>query len=419
MNKFWTVLSHTYISKLRTKSFILTTLISALLLVGLTNIQQIIGWFADGEPEKVAVLDDTGELYEPLAAQIQQTSEDIELIDFEQGEDAAKQEVQNENMTGYLLLSMNHAGVPEATYKAEKISGQSVTNELKQALQQVKVTIATQQLGLGSEEIAAIFQPVTFEEVALDQGAKSEKELNQARALVYALVILIFFSVIFYGSMIMTEIATEKSSRVMEILISSVSPVKQMFGKIFGVALLSLTHIAVLLVVGYFSLKMSFDKTTEGASDFFTIPSIDAVPVATIVYAAVFFILGYLLYSTMLAMLGSLVSRVEDSQQMMMPVTFLSLAGFYIALFGLGVPESTFITVTSFIPFFSPMIMFLRVGLLTVPFWQVALSIAILIVTIMFFVMIGARVYRGGVLMYGKTSWKSMKEALTLSKAEK
>jgi ABC-2 type transport system permease protein len=418
MNKFWTVLFHTYITRLKSKSFILTTIITALLLFGLVNIQQIIGWFSDGGPHHVAVLDQTGELYEPLAAQVQKTSDNLKLTNYPYGEDRAIKAVENGDLDGCLLLAFNHDKMPEATYKASKIADEKIPNQLKLALQEVKTDIATKQLGLSAQDMAKIYEPVSFHKVALEKGAKSDKELSQARSLVYVLLFLIYFTVIFFGSMIATEIATEKSSRVMEILISSVSPVKQMFGKIFGVALLSLTQYAVLFAVGFGSLKPAAGVAV-GTGDFFGAVSMDAVPAITLVYAVVFFILGYLLYATLFAMLGSLVSRTEDSQQLTMPVTLIVLAGFYIAMFGLGSPESTLITVTSFIPFFAPMIMFLRVGLLPVPLWQILLCAAILIATIVCFTIIGARVYRGGVLMYGKTSWKNIKQALALSKAEK
>ncbi len=118
-------------------------------------------------------------------------------------------------------------------------------------------------------------------------------------------------------------------------------------------------------------------------------------------------------------MLGSLVSRTEDVQQLMMPVTLLIVAAFMITMFGLNMPESTMIVVSSYIPFFSPLAMFLRVGLLDIPLWEIGLSILILVVTIALLAWIGARVYRGGVLMYGtSTSLKDFKKALQLSKKE-
>lgn len=418
MNKFWTVLFHTYISKCRSKSFIITTVVMAILLIGVTNLQGIINLFNSDEPDSVAVLDETGEWYEPLAIHVKHMTDDIDLIHYTKAEEQAKQDVQSGKMTGYLLLTKNDAGLPQATYKAREVSEQEVIGVLEEALQQVKVVAATEQLGIDAEQVESIYSPVSFDTVALDKGAKTAEDLNHARTLVYILVILIFFSVMMYGSMIAMEVATEKSSRVMEILISSVSPVKQMFGKIFGIALLGLTQLVVLFVVGFLSLRTV--TTPNVPSDAaFSFLSLEAISPSMIVYATLFFILGYLLYATLFAMLGSLVTRVEETQQIIMPVTFLMLAGFYIAIFGLAAPNTTFITATSFIPFFTPMIMFLRIGLVDVPFWQVALSVATLIVTIVVFVLIGTRVYRGGVLMYGKSSsWKNIKQAFVLTKED-
>jgi ABC-2 type transport system permease protein len=216
--------------------------------------------------------------------------------------------------------------------------------------------------------------------------------------------------------MIAMEVATEKSSRVMEILVSSVSPITQMFAKIIGIALLSLTQLAVILSVGYTSLKASVETNHNGI---FSYLGFNDVPLTTFVYAFVFFILGYFLFATLAAFLGSLVSRIEDVQQMITPMTLVIVAAFLIAMFGLGDPETTIITVTSFIPFFAPMIMFLRVGMLNVPVWEVSVSIGILVVTITALAIFGARVYKGGVLMYGQsTSFKDIKKALQLTKKE-
>src|SRR5699024_9176061 len=137
------------------------------------------------------------------------------------------------------------------------------------------------------------------------------------------------------------------------------------------------------------------------------------------VYAVVISLLGYLLYATISAMLGSLVSRVDDVQQLVLPIVFLVMIAFSIAMLGLCMPEAKFVTITSFSTFVAPMIMFLRVGMLEVPVWQISLSIGILIGTICLFAAIGARIYRGGVLMYGPSkSLKDLKGAFQMSKKE-
>uniref|UniRef100_A0A7U3YHH3 ABC transporter (Permease) (Na+ exclusion) n=1 Tax=Geobacillus sp. (strain Y4.1MC1) TaxID=581103 RepID=A0A7U3YHH3_GEOS0 len=411
MNKFWIVLWHTYMTKLKAKSFLITTIITSLFVFAIANIQHIIEFFTKNDKTTVAVIDTTGMFYEPLEEQLKQEKhDDLQLKKMSGSEAKAKADVRNGKWDALLILSADDKQLPKAEYYANTIADSDTPSKLEQALQQLKTALATAKLGLTQEQIAQLYEPVPFEKVALEKKAKTEEELNQARVLVYVLLFAMYMFVLMYGGMISTEVATEKSSRVMEILVSSVPPLQQLFGKILGVALLSLTQFAILFAVGFAALKSS-------GQELWKFLGFDHLPVSTFVYAIIFFLLGYFLYATLFAVLGSLVSRVEDVQQMIMPVMTLVIAAFMIAMFGLGAPESTFITVTSFIPFFTPMIMFLRVGLLPVPFWEVALSLVLLTATIGLLAFFGSKVYRGGVLMYGKAgSWKDMKKAVQLTK---
>jgi ABC-2 type transport system permease protein len=412
MNKFWIIAFHTYKTKLKTKSFIFTTIISALFFVGFANFQSIIDFFnKDDEKKTIAVIDETGTIYDLYAKYV--TSDQIILKPFNGTEEEAKEKTTSGKFTGYIMISLDEQRLPKAVYKAMSITDSEINDALERALQQVKTEMATAKIGLTQEQVQQLYEPVSFEKMALEKDAKSEEELNQARGLVYVLLFVIYFAVIMYANMIAMEVATEKSSRVMEILISSVSPIQQMFAKIIGVALLSLTQVGVILTIGYTSIKSMTDQK-EGFYQFF---GFSEVPFSTFVYAVIFFLLGYFLFATLAAFLGSLVSRIEDVQQMIVPMTLLVVAAFMIAMFGLGKPEAPFITVMSFIPFFAPMIMFLRVGMLNVPFWEIALSIALLLLTIFVLAIFGAKVYRGGVLLYGKSSsFKDIKKALSLLK---
>lgn len=411
MNKFWIVLWHTYMTKLKAKSFIVITVIVSLLMLGVTNLNHIIDFFTKDEKKVVGVIDQTGALYEPLKAQLAKNRDGkLKLKLFQGTEQEAKQKVKNETWDAFLTIAYDDKQLPKATYYANTIADSDKAGTLEQALQQLKTMLATAKIGLTLEQVTQLYEPVSFQKVALEKNVKTEEELQQARGLVYAVVVAMYMFVLMYGSMIASEVATEKSSRVMEILISSVSPVQQMFGKIIGVALLSLTQFAILFAVGFSSLK-------SNEYELFKLIGIAHIPASTLVYAVIFFLLGYLLYAMLFATLGSMVSRLEDVQMVVTPVTLLVLASFFIAMFGLDSPESPFITVTSFIPFFAPLIMFLRIGMLDVAGWEIALSIALLIGTIVFFAYIGAKIYRGGVLMYGRsTSWKDMKKAMELTK---
>ncbi|NYE05590.1 ABC-2 type transport system permease protein [Bacillus niacini] len=417
MNKFWIILFHTYFNKLKTKSFLITTLMMVIITLALTNLNNIIEVFdKDSGKEKVGVLDETGQLYKPFKEQMSSLNKNFQLTEFAGNEKEAEKAVEEGEIAGFVLLRYDDQQLPEAEYKAMSVADSAIYTDLQSGLQQMKTMLAASKINLTPEQLNQLYEPVSFKKVALEENAKTEEELNQARGLVYVLLFVIYFAVIMYSSMIAMEVATEKSSRVMEILISSVSPIKQMFGKILGIGLLSLTQLAVLLSIGYFSIKRNMSSLEGGFFDAFGFGNIS---LSTIAYAVIFFILGYFLYATLAAFLGSLVSRIEDVQQMITPMTLLVVAGFMIAMFGLGKPDSPFIVITSYIPFFTPMIMFLRVGMLNIPVWEAALGISILMATIIFLAVFGARVYRGGVLMYGKSnSFKDIKKALQLTKKE-
>ncbi|MCF6136162.1 ABC transporter permease [Pseudalkalibacillus berkeleyi] len=418
MYKLWIVLAHTYKSKVRSKAFIITTIATLLLVVGLTNMQTIISTFDKDEARQVAVLDSSDRFYEQLKSQVVAASDDVELVKVNGSESDAEKSVREGDYEGLLILNETKEGLPEGVLKVESNTESGWIRMMERSLQQTKVMIATQNLGVNPAELSDLYAPVSFEMQALKENAKTAEELDQARSIVYVLLFIIYFAVIFYGSMIATEVATEKSSRVMEILISSVSPVKQMFGKIFGIALLGLTQFALIFIVGFISMKFAPEPenptSMESFTDFITI---DQLPVSTMVYAVIFFLLGFLLYATLLAMLGSLVNKVEEANQVITPVILIIVVAFMIAMSGLANPEASFVTITSYIPFFTPMIMFLRVGMLNIPIWETLIGIVVLIATIGIFAVIAAKVYRGGVLMYGNaTSLKNLKKALMFSK---
>ncbi|MGE7649970.1 ABC transporter permease [Peribacillus frigoritolerans] len=414
MNKFWIVLSHTYLSKLKTKSFIISTIIMMALILVLSNLSNLIDKFDSDEHEKVAVIDQTeGGLFDSYKKTVAGVNDDLSIISA-QDEKEAEEMVSAEEIVGYLLIQKDKTLGFKGTYKANQISDSAVSNDLLLALTQLKGQITAKELNLSEQQIAQLNTPPAFDTIALQKNAKTEEDLNQARGLVYVLLFVIYFGVLMYATMIAMEVATEKTSRVMEILISSVPPVTQMFAKIMGVALLSLTQMILFFGVGYFSIKQNLTGMDEGFFSFFGFGSTD---ISTIIYAIIFALLGYFLYATLAACLGSVVSKIEDVQQMISPMTMLVVIAFMIAMFGLGNPSASYITITSFIPFFTPMIMFLRVGMLEVPFWEIAISIAVLILTIVLLGIIGAKIYRGGVLMYGSSkSLKSIKNALQLSK---
>ncbi|RCX28253.1 MULTISPECIES: ABC transporter permease [Bacillus amyloliquefaciens group] len=418
MNKFWIMLFHTYKNKIATKSFIISTAITVLLVLAVTNLQSIISVFqSDDGKQQIAVIDETGGLYTAFAKQLKaaDTDNDLQAMETKESEKDAVKRVKDGEWDGLFIIRQDQKGTITGAYKALTISDESAYKLLKQALTQTKTAVETAKLGISAEKVSSLYTPPEVSKDALEKGAKSEEELGQVMGLVYIMLFVIYFSVIMYASMIAMEVATEKSSRVMEILISSMPPIQQMFAKLFGIALVGITQFAVLIAAGYLSLKLN--PQNDASSPISAFLNFTDVPVSTIVYAVIFYLLGYFLYATLAAFLGSVVSRIEDVQQTIQPMVFLVVAGFMIAMFGIGNPDAGFITVTSYIPFFTPMIMFLRVGMLDIPFWQAAAGIALTLLTIVIFAAVGAKIYKGGVLIYGNASgFKAIKQALRISK---
>lgn len=417
MNNFWIVFSHTYLTKIKSRQFLITTVIILALILLMTELPNLIKKFNGSDEKTIVFVDQTKQLAQPFTQMMEKTDKHITIVQRTANEEKLRKQVLNGDVDGYLILSLGADGLPKAVFKTKSLTDQSLADQLQSVLQQIRSQQAAQHLNLSQEKLAQLNAPVDFHHVAVEKQAKSEKKLSQARGLVYALLIIIYFAVIMYATMIATEVATEKSSRVMEILISSVSPVTHMFAKIAGVVFVGLTQLIIIFGFGYYAIKSNLEKMSGGFFDFFSFGDSSFV---IMLYGLLFFILGFLLYATIAAFLGSLTSRIEDVNQMISPLTFLIVLAFMLAMFGLNNPEAPFVTVTSFIPFFTPMLMFLRVGMLDLPLWQTLLSIGLLIASIAILAVFGARVYKGGVLMYGRSNLlKEMKKALQLSKENK
>ncbi|MGY4689019.1 ABC transporter permease [Salibacterium sp. K-3] len=417
MNKFGIILSHTYLSRVKAKSFLITTIITVLFIFLAGNMPSILSSFGGGEGEgrSVAVLDETGEVFSAFQDNVQNAESDISLEEYEGSAAEAKNEVRDGTFDGFLNITSQN-GLPQGDYFSMKGNPSAISQSLQQALQPVKMRMAADNAGVDSAAVQQITSPVAFETSALQEDAQTAEERNSARGLVYVMLFLLYLSVIMYGNMIAMDVANEKSSRVMEILVSSVSPVTQMFAKIAGIALLGLTQFGIILAAGYVMLQTNQNQLTGGVFQYFGLQNAEA---GTFIYAIIFFLLGYLLYATLSATIGSLVSRTEEVNQLMAPLIYLIMIAFFIAIFGLNSPDNMLVTVTSFIPFFTPMIMFLRVTMLNIPAWEVVLSLGLMIGTILLLAAAGARVYKGGVLLYGKSnSLKDVKKALQLSKKE-
>lgn len=431
MNSFWTVVGFTVSNKIKGKAFLVTTLIIAIILSIGVNIPYIIEQFDKGGTkvtnvgyiqsarEELAAGSATGDNLKAYFEQQENAS--IKLVPFEdKGEAAAneaqlKDAIQAKDIKGYLDFgAMEDNGFPKMTYKSEKLLEFSQTGTLQSALQSIRMTSVLQEAGLSPDQMEVLNAPIEIESVqisATEGGTtgKTPAEQGVNMGFIYIIIIFLFMAIMTSGQLIASEITAEKSSRVMEILITSVAPLKQMFGKIFGMFVVVLSQVCIYVIVLLINISLPHNKETMGNMNI----DLSAIDPTLIIYAVLFFLTGFFLFATLYAAVGSIVSRTEDLGQATMPMTIISLAGFYIAIFSLNAPDSMLVKVTSLIPLFSPFVMILRLGLTDVPFWEVALSIALLLVAIYVAVYVSAKIYRTGVLMYGKRpSWKEIRKAM-------
>jgi ABC-2 type transport system permease protein len=389
---------------LKSKAFIISTIITMFLIFVMTNLGSFFSKEQQEDVKKIGIVTSSSRIETYVKDEIKEEKKKISITSFST-EKEAKKEIKNNHIQAYLVLKQDKKSFITGTYKANEMSEQSLLFELEHILQVVKQKEAIYQLNMDSEKINQINEPFTLKKETLLKTSHSDKEIKQSLVIVMGTLFLIYATVVFYGNMIATEVASEKSSRVMEVLVSSVPAAQQMFGKIFGLALLGITQYGFFFLSGSYSAVRNLDKLKE-------------VPTSTFVYAVVFFALGYFLYAMILATFGSLVSRIEDVYQIISPINIVLIIGFALSIAAFVSPTSKAIMILSYIPFFAPMLMFLRVSLVAIPFWQIALCIGILLLSIVFFAYLGAKVYRGGVLIYGKASFANIVKALRLFKKD-
>jgi ABC-2 type transport system permease protein len=201
-----------------------------------------------------------------------------------------------------------------------------------------------------------------------------------------------------YGQVILGAVVEEKETRIAEILFSSVRSFTLMMGKLIGVSLVALTQYGIWAIV--FALFAVFGVRMLAAQG---IPvSLPSIPISTVIYFIIFFLLGYFIYATIYALVGAMVTNTQEGGQVALPVIFLLMVGFYMAFPVMRSPGSSFAFWVSMFPFWSPITMMVRIVTQTPPFWEIALSILIGVGTVILLIWLAARVYRIGMLMYGK-----------------
>lgn len=230
----------------------------------------------------------------------------------------------------------------------------------------------------------------------------------------YIMIMALYMVIMLYGQMVASHVATEKSSRAMELLITSASPVSMMFGKVLASCLAGFVQLAVI----FGSALLFYQLNQDSWSGNNVMTSLFDMPPSLLVYMLVFFVLGFLLYAFLYGAIGSTATKLEDINTSVMPLTLLFIVAFCVVMFGLasGTVDNLAMLVCSFIPFTSPIAMFTRIAMNSVPPYQIALSIGLLAVSVVGIGVLSAKIYRVGVLLYGtppklgailKTVWRA------------
>ena len=215
----------------------------------------------------------------------------------------------------------------------------------------------------------------------------------------YIMIMALYMVIMFYGQMVATNVATEKSSRAMELLITSAKPTAMMFGKVLSSCIAGFVQMAAVFGSAILSYNINRDKW----ADVPIVKSIFDMPLSLFGFMLMFFVLGFLIYAFMYGAVGSTASKLEDINTSVLPITVLFVACFIAIMISLasGTVESTLMKVCSFIPFTSPMAMFTRIAMSAVPWYEIAASVGLLIFSAVAVGIISARIYKMGVLLYG------------------
>lgn len=460
--KLGIIIQREYLNKVKKKSFLLTTFGVPILIAGIYAVMLFVMLKAEGDSKRIAVIDNSGIVMEKL--------EDTKLVTFKQLSETDPEAVKNRlgEYDADILLYISPLDSATKSVTATTYADKPMGMETAEVIER-RINDAVESYRIDSYDIPGleqIMEDVQFNihltSYTVDEEGKetiSQSEVYMIVSMVLAMALYMF--IVLFSGMVMSSVIEEKTSRVVEVLVSSVKSTELMFGKIIGVALVALTQFLLWIVltgviIGIVGGIIGMDKITGTLSQnqVETMPGMtsmndamgntlsmeqlqaltDTTAVAEgptgmeavlgtlgslnytqlIVSFLLFFLFGYLLYASLFAAIGSAVENEADTQQLQLPVTIPLLLGFFIAFYAFRAPESTIVWWGSMIPFTSPIVMLARLPF-GVPMWELILSIGLLILTFFACAWASAKIYKVGILMYGKKStfkdlWKWLKQ---------
>jgi ABC-2 type transport system permease protein len=440
MRKLLIIIKREYLQRIRTKGFIISCLLGPILMVGFTVVPGLLFSIKTGEPTKVAVVDLTGKLYTGVRESI--------LTNREQEKEASKQQVASTSLpptadtdaqmrqvakalgTHYEVEQVKPGGraleeiknelnarvrkgelgvyivLPEkileegrAEYYGRNVSDPITTSQLRHSLNRAVIEQRLRDANIDQERVRGLSQEIRMETTKVSAEGL-ERDSGGGFGLAMFIGLFIYMAILMYGQVILSSVVEEKTTRVSEVLFSSVRPFHLMTGKLVGVSLVAITQYAIWAAVFGLFVLYGVGMLAERGVD---VP-LPPVQPSLVIYALLFLIVGFLMYATIYVLVAAMVTTEKEASQMVLPVIFLSVLSIYMAFPVIRNPNSSFAFWVSIAPFFSPITMLVRIVTETPPFWQIALSLGIGLATVALFLWIAARIYRVGMLMYGKSA---------------
>lgn len=393
MKQFGTILKFECKGYLKNKIFVGITLVLMAVIACIMFFPRISGVFSknDSEKKEVILVQAEGEETEFIESMFVAAFSDAEVRMTQAGEKEIKKQIQSGKVKAAFVVEDGTS----YTYYVDNVSLYDRNTEIvDNILRKIYQIRAMTERGMEVEEANQVLHvQITHETEKL--GVDQAENFFYTYIMIFALYMVI----ILYGQMVATNVATEKGSRAMEVLITSARPESMMFGKVIASCLAGL----VQLIAVFGSAILFYNLNREQWGDHPMITSLFDMPPLLFVYMLIFFMLGFFIYAFLFGAIGSTASKVEDINTTSMPVVLLFIAGFLVVNFSMsnGNVDSMLMKVCSFFPFTSPMAMFTRIAMSTVPMIEILISIGILIVSVVGIGVISAKIYRVGVLLYG------------------
>ncbi|WP_225744589.1 ABC transporter permease [Marinilactibacillus sp. Marseille-P9653] len=418
MNKFWIITKEVYKKNVKSFGFLIMVL-SPLIVAGIAI---AIGYFTSQEAENaeaptIAVISESPGIQEVLSQEGSPFDVQADITTQEEAEEA----LVDESLDGYLTVDESAGSIQARLSHTDSLT--DYVPLLNEQLATYQAMLRAGELGLSQEEVMSLSEPVEVEEsiITVEDGILTTEENNDTFVQefgAYFVCIGIFIFIMTYASIIAEEVANEKGTRIMEVILSSATAGNHFFGKLAGVILVILTQIAVYVVVGvvgyFFAKDIAFVQEIIRSIDIWDVIQ------QLLGYTIIFFITGVLMYVILAAFFGSLASKMEDVNKAVTPIVMIALAGFYVGMFAFISPDNILPVIFSYIPLFTPFVMPFRIASETVGTVEIWISIVGTVAFTVLLTAVSLAFYRANVLIYSDSGIiGTMKRSYTVMKSNR